>query len=874
MQNIFVKILIIVVISFFFTHAGFAMTTFGVAYPSNYTSGDHSSVMADLGINKSSQTVYWGWIEPTDNKFAYTIIDNFVAQLTNNTSAIIRLSGRDAPWATASPDYNVPNDLSIGGAYYNYIYSVVNHVNGLGNGLKVTAYEMEWEADCVTKHWAGTYAQYGEMAHTFYKAVKAANPNASVILGSANGDFNACNSFTTGALSYLSTYYPTEAFDKFDLHLYHHQRASTGYDQWTTTDDRVVYYRNLLNTYFPGKPMVTTEYGSPSPSEFDYMDTTAYYTLSTELATDLCVLAGDMKSTPLRPQGYPDHLRMFSFNLTGNDAALDQKHDRIVGKINAYKSLMAASEGMSEMYFWDLNANWGLNCSGTYMGHPVYSKMGLHYTINGGSFIRRDSYNHFKKFISAVGSSITSASKIDVSGYPNIYLYDVIKINNNRVKVIWENRNLFTGEDSTATPVTISVGSWTAVSVEDLFGNTQTPNVVNGNITINVKDAPIFVSEIADIIPPSISSIQAGNITSSSATITWTTNEPTDGQAEFGTTTCPCVNKTPVVPDMLTAHTISLSGLLPATTYYYRVSSKDASGNLRTSSTYSFKTADNVPPAIVLTVPQSGATIIGTPIIIVSASDNVMMSKVEFYRDADILIGVDSYVPYSLLWNSKTASNGEHALFAKAYDKAGNSAVSSSVTITVNNVSDTVKPTVSISKPYKNSIVGGQVTVTASAYDNGGIERVAFFADGATTPFATDTLTPFIATLNTVGFADGAHIVSAIAYDGAGNGTASLPVSFTIDNTPPTIALTAPADNATVTGYVSLTAAASDAYGISRVEFWRDGTVRLGTDYVAPHIMTVNTLYLAVGQHTFFAKAYDKAGNVFATQHVTVTVHR
>lgn len=90
--------------------------------------------------------------------------------------------------------------------------------------------------------------------------------------------------------------------------------------------------------------------------------------------------------------------------------------------------------------------------------------------------------------------------------------------------------------------------------------------------------------------PLVISSVSASDIASSSASITWTTNELADGQAEFGATACPCPNKTLIVPDLLTEHVINLSGLTPNATYYYRVSSKDAAGNLIVSITYSFKT--------------------------------------------------------------------------------------------------------------------------------------------------------------------------------------------------------------------------------------------------------------------------------------------
>lgn len=493
-----------------------AATTFGIAYPSDYASGDYSSSISDLGISISSQNVFWSDIEPTDNNFVYTRINNFVAQLTNNTSATIRISGRGfggAHFGTSAPDYNVPIDVSIGGTYYDYIYQIVNHVNGLGNGSKVINYEMEWEADCVNTHWAGTYTQYAEMAHTFYVAVKAANPNVSVILGSANGDIQGCGSFTEGVLSYLSTNYPTTAFDKFDMHLYHHQRASTNYSQWYSTAYRVSYYQKLLNTYFSGKTMVTTEYGGPSPSEFDIIDTIAYTNLISDITATPCLMITEMSS-------YSDHLRMFLFNITdGNLPALNTKHDRIVGKELVYKSIIAANSGINEMFYWNYLTQWDTDCVTAYMGHPTYGKMGLFHQISTGPLVQRDSYTYYKKFISKVSKNVDTVTAISVdkaktllpsrtnivrsniarttSQFRNIngiIGYDVTKAAGGTIKVIWEVRNLFYGESTPKTSTVISVAPWTTVTVEDLFGVTQSPTVTNGNITIDIDDTPIFIT--------------------------------------------------------------------------------------------------------------------------------------------------------------------------------------------------------------------------------------------------------------------------------------------------------------------------------------------------------------------------------------------
>src|SRR5204862_537245 len=79
----------------------------------------------------------------------------------------------------------------------------------------------------------------------------------------------------------------------------------------------------------------------------------------------------------------------------------------------------------------------------------------------------------------------------------------------------------------------------------------------------------------------------SSGVTTSGATITWTTNEASDSQVDYGTTTAygssSALNPTPV-----TAHSVVLSGLTSATTYHFRVRSSDAAGNPATSGDFTF----------------------------------------------------------------------------------------------------------------------------------------------------------------------------------------------------------------------------------------------------------------------------------------------
>ncbi|HVV67334.1 MAG TPA: Ig-like domain-containing protein [Candidatus Saccharimonadales bacterium] len=100
---------------------------------------------------------------------------------------------------------------------------------------------------------------------------------------------------------------------------------------------------------------------------------------------------------------------------------------------------------------------------------------------------------------------------------------------------------------------------------------------------------------------------------------------------------------------------------------------------------------DTTKPTVSITAPANGGTVSGIVTSTASASDNVGVSKVEFYVDKSSSPAMtDTASPYNYSFDSKTLGNGSHSITAKAYDAAGNTA-SSSVTFTVNNP-DTTPP--------------------------------------------------------------------------------------------------------------------------------------------------------------------------------------
>jgi PKD repeat protein len=250
-------------------------------------------------------------------------------------------------------------------------------------------------------------------------------------------------------------------------------------------------------------------------------------------------------------------------------------------------------------------------------------------------------------------------------------------------------------------------------------------------------------------------------------------------------------------------------------------------------------------------------------------------SRVAFFLGSTPL-NTDSNVGdgMSCVLDTRRFANGSHHLRAVAYDASGRS-YEERISINIQNSSTTpppanTPPTVSIISPTAGQSVTGTLSYGANAIDNAGVSRVEFRLDGAL--IATDTTAPYGGSIAAP--AAGSHTLTATAYDAAGlNGTST--VAFTVPsvtppptNTPPTVSITSPTANQSVSGTLDFAANATDNAGVARVEFRLDGTL-ITSDTSAPYAGSVAAP--AAGTHTLTATAYDAAG-LAATSAVSFSV--
>jgi len=405
-------------------------------------------------------------------------------------------------------------------------------------------------------------------------------------------------------------------------------------------------------------------------------------------------------------------------------------------------------------------------------------------------------------------------------------------------------------------------------------------NVGITSITVNVFNGN------SDAIPPtgSITSPLSGSTISGEVTLAASASDNTGGsgvkRVEFYRDSGVLIGPSSTSPYRALWNTTTVSN--GAHSFYVRVF--DNANNVFTSTsitaTVNNVVSDTTIPSVSITAPASGATVSGTIMVAVTATDNVGVASVTVSVDG-IDLGTDTTTPYTLVWDTTTVTNGSHTLRATARDVAGNT-TSASITVTVSNLgTDTTPPTTTITAPASGATVSGTVTVAVTATDptvanqtTSGVRDVTFVIDNVI--LATDSTAPYSFIWDTTTVANGNHTLLATAEDNAGN---SITVSITVtvsntapDPTPPTVTITFPLNNGTVAraSSVTITANATDNIGVTQVRFYVNNTLKC-TDATAPHYTCAWKVSGKPGaSYQLTAQASDVAGNVGKSTPVTV----
>jgi hypothetical protein len=210
-----------------------------------------------------------------------------------------------------------------------------------------------------------------------------------------------------------------------------------------------------------------------------------------------------------------------------------------------------------------------------------------------------------------------------------------------------------------------------------------------------------FTTSGADATAPNISSITVSTTTPKSATITWTTDEAGTSLVEYSQTDGFSSGDIYGQYDSTTTHSVILPSVLtPATTYYFKVRSKDAAGNEAVSTQQSFTTqadpADTQKPTISSIATSSVAY--NTATVTWTTNEN-SSSYVEFGKTTDygrIYGQDDSVTSHSVSLPKDLDAATQYHFRVRSVDTSGNEAISGDYTFTTAaDPADSTAPTIS-----------------------------------------------------------------------------------------------------------------------------------------------------------------------------------
>jgi hypothetical protein len=157
--------------------------------------------------------------------------------------------------------------------------------------------------------------------------------------------------------------------------------------------------------------------------------------------------------------------------------------------------------------------------------------------------------------------------------------------------LIGTNEGVLSGSDTSIVWPGLSVSTlheW-YVTVTDPTGRTQ------------VGPRWQFTTASNDITPPSLSDVDAVDITHNSARIVWSTDELSDSVVEYDTDISDSSYDFQACDlSLVMSHSIPLTDLDPQTLYHYRVSSKDGAGNVAYSADQTFTTLPYDEPPVAM----------------------------------------------------------------------------------------------------------------------------------------------------------------------------------------------------------------------------------------------------------------------------------
>ncbi len=436
--------------------------------------------LRQLGAGMTKVCVFWNQLEPEKGHYEWSASDAFVNQLHSPEEGLISIFSSSL-WATRRASAILPPSPAKDPAdYYRFIHAMVLRYKG-----RVRYWQNGTEPNSPV-FWSGTKEEFVDELRVFHKAVKDADPDAMVIAGGYDGLFNPPGMFQYPSQKYGLDFFDyviaegADAFDMFDVHLY----ADPYTIPW-----RVERIREMMRAHGHEKPILCTEYDGPG--FFEFPPNIAYGSAVMKWAQS--VANGDSRGGAeevaalyAKMGTLAKQTQMF---MEGCSADLQRKLERLQARDLVMRNMLALSAGVQKTMYWDL---WHGTSRRDDMMHLMYSKMKL-LEYDGGALTKRyplaDAFERMAKELAGV----ESVERIAVPDKPSIYLFEVKRAKRTPLLVVWEKRDVFSGEDQ---PAIAFEWPWifADASDTDALGQPVAVTVQGGHVHLDISVTPVFIT--------------------------------------------------------------------------------------------------------------------------------------------------------------------------------------------------------------------------------------------------------------------------------------------------------------------------------------------------------------------------------------------
>jgi hypothetical protein len=284
-----------------------------------------------LGAGLVRAYIYWGQVERRPGEYDWTAVDALLAQVEAEELWLTVCAS--STWATRQPtEFNPPSPPKDPERYAAFVRTLVEHCQN-----RVTYWQCENEPSNTGLLWAGTAEEYAAHLRTMHDAVKATDPNATVILGGCGYDVLSSppdsepRKFFHHVLDAAR-----DSFDLFSVHLYS-----------DPVPDHLADVRAMMRAHGYEKPLVAGEIGGPVPFEFPELEPYLAETMTAAFAKGERPAVEELYART----DLPDRLRMF---LVGCPPELEALRHQIACRQLVIRTLLALAGGVRRTVYWHL----------------------------------------------------------------------------------------------------------------------------------------------------------------------------------------------------------------------------------------------------------------------------------------------------------------------------------------------------------------------------------------------------------------------------------------------------------------------------------------------------------------------------------------